>query len=290
MKKQIIGKPWPPTSAQKHLENIQYAKPLAQEHGASSWLTALPIQEHGFALHKDAFRDIPALRYGWQPSHLPTNCVCGASLTIEHALSYTRGGFHTLRHNDIQNLTANMLAEVCHEVGTEPHLQPLNGEHLVKAIAISDNNARLDIAASGFWGGSTEKAMFDSMVFNPFAPTNRQSILSSTYTRHKKEKKRSYGQRVGDVEFATFSPLVMSLTGGLIREATCVYKRLASLLASKCEQTYSKTLEWIRCFLLIALLRSSIRCLRGARTSSGKAARGEAFAPVDVVLAETLVG
>ena len=150
---------------------------LAQGRGAWSWLTALPIQEHGFALHKEAFRDALALHYGWQSSHLPSNCACGASFTVEHALSCTRVGFHTLRHNDIRNLTATMLAEVCHEVGTEPHLQPLSGEHLAKATAIRDNNARLDIAASGFWGGSTEKEMFDIRVFNPFAPTNRQPSL-----------------------------------------------------------------------------------------------------------------
>ena len=34
---------------------------LAQEKGASCWLTALPIQEHGFSLHKTAFRDALAL-------------------------------------------------------------------------------------------------------------------------------------------------------------------------------------------------------------------------------------
>ena len=75
---------------------------------------------------------------------------------MEHALSCTRGGFHTLRHNEIRNLTDILLAEACHEVGTEPYSQPLNGEQLAKATTIRDNNARLDIATSGFWGGSTE--------------------------------------------------------------------------------------------------------------------------------------
>ena len=40
---------------------------LAQEKGASSWLTTLPLKEFNFALHKGAFRDAVALRYGWQP-------------------------------------------------------------------------------------------------------------------------------------------------------------------------------------------------------------------------------
>jgi len=47
---------------------LQMAVSLAQERGASSWLTALPVQEHGFSLHKTAFRDALALRYGWLPS------------------------------------------------------------------------------------------------------------------------------------------------------------------------------------------------------------------------------
>ena len=44
---------------------------LASEKGASAWLTALPIEEHGFALHKGAFRDALCLRYGWLQQTFP---------------------------------------------------------------------------------------------------------------------------------------------------------------------------------------------------------------------------
>ena len=37
----------------------------SREKGASSWVTALSIDEHGFFLHKGAFRDALCLRYGW---------------------------------------------------------------------------------------------------------------------------------------------------------------------------------------------------------------------------------
>ena len=40
---------------------LQEAVILAQEKGASSWLMAVPIQEHGFALHKFAFCDAVTL-------------------------------------------------------------------------------------------------------------------------------------------------------------------------------------------------------------------------------------
>ena len=60
---------------------------LAQEKGASSWLTSLPILEHGHALHKSAFRDALALRYGWIPSAMLSECVCGKRFSVEHVLS-----------------------------------------------------------------------------------------------------------------------------------------------------------------------------------------------------------
>ena len=98
---------------------------LAQEKGASSWLTTIPLEEFGFTLHKGAFRDALALRYGWQPPNVRTNCSCGSLLSVEHALSRPKGGFPSLRHNEVRDLTANVMAEVCHYVSIEPHLQPL---------------------------------------------------------------------------------------------------------------------------------------------------------------------
>ena len=44
---------------------------LASEMGASNWLTVLPLQEHNFSLHKTAFHNAVALRYGWDPARLP---------------------------------------------------------------------------------------------------------------------------------------------------------------------------------------------------------------------------
>uniref|UniRef100_A0A1X7V2T7 Reverse transcriptase domain-containing protein n=1 Tax=Amphimedon queenslandica TaxID=400682 RepID=A0A1X7V2T7_AMPQE len=91
----------------------------ASESGASSWLTALPIKEHSFALHKGAFRDALCLRYGWTPLHLSSHCVCGSSMSIEHALNCKCGGFPSLRHNELRDITADLLTEISilvHEV------------------------------------------------------------------------------------------------------------------------------------------------------------------------------
>ena len=48
----------------KLASSLQKAVYLAQEKGTSSWLTALPVQEHGFSLHKTVFHDAIALCYG----------------------------------------------------------------------------------------------------------------------------------------------------------------------------------------------------------------------------------
>ena len=95
---------------------------LSQEKGASHWLTILPMAEHGFSLHKGAFRDGLCLRYGWKPERLPTACACGKQFNVEHALSCNRGGFPILRHNELRNITASMLSQVCPNVSVEPHL------------------------------------------------------------------------------------------------------------------------------------------------------------------------
>ena len=91
-------------------------------------------------------------------------------------------------------------------------------------------------------------------------------VVSSAYRRHEQAKKREYGQRVRDVEHGVFTPLVLSTTGGMGKEATTFYKRLADMIAQKRQHPYS-VMGWLRCRLSFASLRSSIMCIRGSRSS-----------------------
>ena len=224
-------------------DSVRKAMDLAEEKGASSWLTSLPIEEFGFALHKGAFQDALALRYGWQPSHTPSNCACGTKFTTEHALSCPKGRFPSIRHNEVRDLTATLLTEICHDVRVEPDLQPITGEVMIGSSSITQDGARLDIVANGFWGGRFEKTYFDVRVFNPHAPSNRQTRLPACYRKHENVKKRAYEQLIREVEHASFTPLVLSATGGMANEATTFYKRLASRLATKWDHPYSSTMS-----------------------------------------------
>ena len=113
------------------------------------------------------------------------------------------------------------------------------------------------------FGGRSVRAFVDVRVFNPFAPSNATSSLSACYRKHENTKKRAYGQRIREVEHASFTPVVLSATGGLAHEATFFYKCLASLLAHKWGDDYSVVMGWLRCSLSFSLLRSAIQCIRG---------------------------
>ena len=71
----------------------QWCLDLSCEKGASTWLTILPLQDHGFTLYKSAFLDALCLRYEWEPKDLASHCIWGKPFIVEYALSCPTGGF-----------------------------------------------------------------------------------------------------------------------------------------------------------------------------------------------------
>ena len=69
---------------------------------------------------------------------------------MEHAFNCSRGGFPSVRHNEVRDITADLLTEVCNGVGKEPTLQPVTEEQLTHRMANCEDGARLDIVAEGF--------------------------------------------------------------------------------------------------------------------------------------------
>ena len=150
---------------------FQYAWDLATAKGASSWLTTRLLGEHGFALHKSAFQDAIALHYGWPPKRTLTHCACGSSFSVEHALSCPKGGLPSIRHNEVRDLTAALLTEVCNQVVVEPELHPVSPQDFPLSANTQEGTC-LDIAMNGFWGGRSECCFVDVRVFNPLATSN----------------------------------------------------------------------------------------------------------------------
>ena len=131
---------------------------IVSQEGASSWLSSIPLKTYDFVLHKGAFLDAIALRYGWSPKDMPTKCECGRPFSVDHSLSCLKGGFPTLRRNVIRDLIASLLNDVCHDVRVEPHLQPLSGESMRYRTAKTDTEATSDISACGFGDHALRKS------------------------------------------------------------------------------------------------------------------------------------
>ena len=112
----------------------------------------------------------------------------------------------------------------------EPPLQPLTGESIEPRSANRQDEVRADIHARGFWG-QRQSAFFDVRVFHPNAQSYCQSNIPSLYRRHELQKKQEYGDRIREVEQASFTPLVFTTTGGMGKEAVVFYRRLADLLS-----------------------------------------------------------
>ena len=162
-------------------ENMKRCLILAQEKGASSWLTVKLLRQHGFALHKSVFHDALALRYDWPLFNLQEKCVCGKNFSPDHAMSCPTGGLPSMRHNEIRDILGKLISEVSTSTRIEPPLQPVTGETFVRQSATREDDARPDIYARAFWGGRTEDAFFDVRVVNPNAPSYRCLELSSSY-------------------------------------------------------------------------------------------------------------
>ena len=237
---------------------------MASEKGASSWLTALPIDDMDYHLNKREFWDAVRIRYAWPINGLPSRCACGDSFDLEHALTCKKGGFIVQRHDELRDFTADLLEEVCHDVAVEPTLEKLTGETLKYKSSNTADDARLDVSARGFWLRG-QRAFFDIKVFNPIAQRYLAMSPFQAYHSNELEKKRLYNERVLQVENGSFTPLVFSAHGGMGWECKRFFKRLCGLIAEKRGVSVASISSWVRTRISFALLRSALMCVRGTR-------------------------
>ncbi|CAH3033039.1 unnamed protein product, partial [Porites evermanni] len=162
---------------------------------ASSWLNAIPIEEHGLALNKQEFRDSLCLRYNLPLPNLPIKCA------------------HISK------------------VETEPLLQPLDNEVFNLQSTVTSREARLDMKAGGFWTPRLT-AFFDIHVTHVNSRSNQGKYTATIFKEQENEKKRKCNQRVMDVEMATFTPRVFGTNGGMGVDCQNFLRTLANKLST----------------------------------------------------------
>jgi hypothetical protein len=177
-----------------------------------------------------------------------------------------------MRHNALRDTEATLLKEVCRDVQIEPVLLPTQEE--LRNGTNTAERARLDISARGLHR-QNEKTFFDVRITHPNCDTQKDKSLSQIYADHEAEKKRTYNDRVIQVEKASFVPLVFTTSGGLGPECDKMNKKLAGHIANKRNETYATVIKHIRIRLRFALLRSTLVALRGTRGKSDPRLMGE---------------
>ena len=133
------------------------------------------------------------MRYNKYIPDLPSICPCGKPFDPYHAMECKKGGFIHARHDQMRNLEAALLSEVCNDVSIEPPLQPVTGE----------DESRLDVKARGFYRHG-QSAFFDIRVAHLNAASYKLLPTHKILSRHENEKKREYNRRVIEIEQAVF--------------------------------------------------------------------------------------
>ena len=150
------------------------------------------------------------LRYEWSIANLPTTCLCGSRFNVQHFMSCKKGGFISIRHINLRDLTANMLSEVCKDVEIEPKLTPSTDEVSGSRTANTTNEARLDIRARGVWERG-QQAFLDLRVFDPNTFRYLNKSFQQCHVMNEQERKRTYNERILQIQHGTFTPYVFSI-------------------------------------------------------------------------------
>lgn len=78
-------------------------------------------------------------------------CVCRFKMYMQHAMNCKKGGFITIRHSGVRDLTDDLLTIIQKDMEIELKLLPITEEAFDYQTANASNETRVDIRARGFW-------------------------------------------------------------------------------------------------------------------------------------------
>ena len=150
---------------------------------------------------------------------------------------FSKERFMAARHHELRDITAKLLSQVCNDAIIEPKLGELTGDTFRYRTANTKEDARLDVAARGFWTRGS-KAYFDVRIFNPTANSYTNLSSNAAHIQNENEKKRQYNERVIQGKHGTFTPLVFTCFGGMGPECKTFFKKLSIMIAEPLKDRY----------------------------------------------------
>ena len=116
-----------------------------------------------------------------------------------------------------------------------------------------------------FYSANLKQNIYFSTLLTPLQ-TNQNKTSEQIFRSHELEKKRTYHQRIIEIEQGHFTPVVFGTNGGMGVEGNCFLKRLVELLSIKQDETYESVMTWLRTRLSFEIIRSIHLSIRGSRT------------------------
>ena len=123
------------------------------------------------------------------------------------ALNCNKGSFVTIRHNNIIDYEANLVAKIHTDVEAELYLQSIEGE-IVNGIP--GDNARPNVRAKGVWRDGQNVLYY--RITNTNSAAQHDVKIERVLLRHKTEKKQEYNRQIMNIEHGTFTQLVFSVS------------------------------------------------------------------------------
>ena len=103
-------------------------------------------------------------------------------------------------------------------------------------------------------------------MFNPSAKRYANQEFRKSYEVNEKEKKKQCNERILQVKHRTFTPLVISATGGMGHENQKFYARPSEMISEKRKENYTTVASWLRRKISFALANPLCTYLRGSRS------------------------
>ena len=202
---------------------------------------------------------------GSQRMYLPNAHVVNPSLlTIPYTAE--KKGYTHMKHDERRYTFAKILKYVCSDVEVEPKLQILEKESFEHTSICTKDEARHDIRANALLDSWFSRTYFDVKSFNPLAKSCPKEVKEA-YKNYETLTKLKYEQRILDVENISINLLVFACSGGAGPSASKVMSRRSLKLSEKRQDSYLDAIGYIRTQISFALLRRSVLCPRGSRST-----------------------
>ena len=125
-----------------------------------------------------------------------------------------------------------------------------------------------DLLIRDLWQNGTD-SVHDMRVVNTDVKSHSAKTPEKCLQEAERAKKKMYLEACLQ-QRRHFSPFVASIDGLLGVEATATLKRIASRLASKWRQPYSRTCGYVKSRTAITLVGATYQCIRGSRVPAHK--------------------